>query len=631
MIEKESILFPHPEFRENQESMIKIVMNSLANKQNLVLNAPTGIGKTDSTLPIALSHALANNLAVFFLTSKHTQHKIAIDSLRKIKQQYKKNFIALDLIGKRWMCLQPGASILPSGQFIEYCRDLREKDQCDYYLNLKTKGHISQEAKLALQTITSLSPLDVEHTITISNNHNVCPYEIALLLSKEAKIIIADYYHVFNKPIRDTLLNKMGRNLNECIIIVDEAHNLPGRIRSLLSIDLSGYIISQAIKEAKQLEDERLLSYVKSISQSLDRLAEEKINSGKNETIIKKIELIKEIENLGYYQEIIDTFTKGADIILEEKKRSFLASIATFLSAWTGEDFGFARILSRQKSKRGASYINLAYHCLDPSIATKEVISQSYSTILMSGTLSPMQMYKDILGVENSIISEFTDPFPKDNRLNIIVPRTSTKFTSRTDKMYEEIANVAVNIINNVPGNVLVFFPSYDIRDKIFEYVKLISNKTIFQEQQGASKQDRSQLLESFKSYKDSGAVLLATSTGSFSEGIDLPGDLLKAVVVVGLPLAQPNLETNELIRYYDEKFQKGWDYGYIMPAVIKALQAAGRCIRSETDRGIIAFVDERYIWPSYSRCFPKDWKIQISTNPEGLIREFFNSNLNLK
>ena len=138
------------------------------------------------------------------------------------------------------------------------------------------------------------------------------------------------------------------------------------------------------------------------------------------------------------------------------------------------------------------------------------------------------------------------------------------------------------------------------------------------------SKEDRMGLLERFKSYEKSGAVLLAASSGSFGEGIDLPGDLLKAVVIVGLPLSKPDLETQELIRYYDQRFQKGWDYGYLYPAILRTIQNAGRCIRSTTDKGVIVFLDERYAWPQYRRCFPKGWNLRQSERPISLIEEFF-------
>ncbi|MEK6882299.1 MAG: hypothetical protein AABY22_21955, partial [Nanoarchaeota archaeon] len=386
--------------------IINTVKTVLESKNNLILHAPTGLGKTDSTLPIALSYALTHNLVVFFLTSKHTQHKIAIGSLQKIKQEYKKNFVAVDIIGKRWMCLQESASSLPGNQFLEYCKDLREKDLCQYYLNLKSRGQLSTATKQALNTLTTLSPLDVENSISISNNFKLCPYEVSLLLAKEAKVIIADYYHIFNKSIRENMLAKMNRSLQDCIIIVDEAHNLPERLRSLLSVDISSYILNQAMKEAKELKDERLLSHIQSITNSIEKLASEKIASN-NETIIKKLDFIKEVEKLGYYDDIINAFHLASEIVLEEKKRSFLASISSFLSSWLGEDFGYTRILTRQKSKRGYDYYTLSYNCLDPSLATKEVISQSFSTILMSGTLSPVSMYRDLLAVDNCLLSEF--------------------------------------------------------------------------------------------------------------------------------------------------------------------------------------------------------------------------------
>lgn len=133
-------------------------------------------------------------------------------------------------------------------------------------------------------------------------------------------------------------------------------------------------------------------------------------------------------------------------------------------------------------------------------------------------------------------------------------------------------------------------------------------------------------MLDSFKSYKDAGAVLLAASAGSFGEGIDLMGDFLKGVVIVGMPLTKPDLETEELIKYYDMKYAKGWDYGYIMPAIITTMQNAGRCIRSETDRGVIVFLDERYLWAGYRKCFPKEWCMKVSANPREEIEQFYKT-----
>jgi DNA excision repair protein ERCC-2 len=131
-------------------------------------------------------------------------------------------------------------------------------------------------------------------------------------------------------------------------------------------------------------------------------------------------------------------------------------------------------------------------------------------------------------------------------------------------------------------------------------------------------------MLERFAGYSGTGAVLLGVASGSFGEGIDFPGDILKCVVVVGLPLQRPDLETKELIAYYDHKFGKGWDYAYVAPAFSKTLQNAGRCIRSETDKGIVVFLDERFTWPNYFKYFPPEGQIKITLDYEDKIKEFF-------
>ena len=220
----------------------------------------------------------------------------------------------------------------------------------------------------------------------------------------------------------------------------------------------------------------------------------------------------------------------------------------------------------------------------------------------------------------------FQRSISQKNRLNLVIPKTTTKFTARNDKQFQDIAGVLSDVVNDIPGNSLVFFPSYYLRDKVSEHFDVKSNKSIFSERKGMTKPDKQDLLERFKGYKDTGAVLLGVASGSFGEGIDLPGDLLKGVIVVGLPLSQPDLETKSLIDYFDKKFSKGWDYGYLFPAFNKSLQNAGRCIRSETDKGIIIFLDERYVWNNYKRCFPEDWDMEVSSNYKGMVREFFSN-----
>jgi DNA excision repair protein ERCC-2 len=164
------------------------------------------------------------------------------------------------------------------------------------------------------------------------------------------------------------------------------------------------------------------------------------------------------------------------------------------------------------------------------------------------------------------------------------------------------------------------------MRDIIMKDFQAKSRKSIFLEQQGLSKRERLELLNQFKDYSDLGAVFMGVTGGSFGEGIDLPGKFLNGVVVVGVPLDSPDLETKSLIEYYDKLYGAGWDYGYIFPAMNKVVQAAGRAIRSETDRGVVALLDERFVWTNYFKCLPTSWKVIVTKNPIERIKKFFET-----
>jgi len=311
-----------------------------------------------------------------------------------------------------------------------------------------------------------------------------------------------------------------------------------------------------------------------------------------------------------------------ANAVREVQNVSYIGAVAAFLEAWLGSDEGFTRIISTKKLKDRTDMITLSYRCLDPSLVAAPVISGAHSTIMMSGTLTPTSMYRELFGI-NSEEMVLKSPFPQENRMNLIIPKTSTKYEARSQEQYKDIAKVLIDINMNVDGCVAIYYPSYYLMGEITKYLDTKVSKTVFTENPGMTKSEKQEFLQNFSAYKSKGAILNAVITGSFAEGIDLPG-ILKAVVVVGLPLQKPDLETKSLIEYYDKKFNKGWDYGYLFPAFTKTIQAAGRCIRSETDKGVIIFLDERYSWNNYYRCFPSTWKIRVSLLYEDLIKDFF-------
>ncbi|MBN1544621.1 ATP-dependent DNA helicase [Candidatus Woesearchaeota archaeon] len=616
-------LFPYSNLRDVQKDMIVQVARILADKKNLIVHAPTGLGKTAAAISPALRYAIDNKKKVFFLTSRHTQHMIAIETLKEIKEKHGVDFIAVDLIGKKWMCTIPGIEALHTSEFYEYCKKNREEGTCEQYTNTKKGSKLTTEAKLALEMLRRESPCHIEKFAQLCRKDSLCAYELATLLAKEATVIVADYYYIYNKKVRDTLFNKAGIALADCIVIVDEGHNLPDRIRNLMTSQLSNYMIKRAVNEAKKLDDKDILDKLAKLQDILNELSQD-MRDG-DEKNMTRDEFVGKVAKVGDYDKIIADFEFTAQMVREKEKQSSLGGIAAFLESWRGEDKGYARILSQKETKR-ESVVVLSYRCLDPGIVSQETIGNCHSTIIMSGTLTPTAMYKDLLGFPaDTEESKYPSPFPEKNRLTMIIPETTTQFAKRNADQYRRIAEICAEITNLVPGNSALFFPSYFVRDNVYRSFAEMSGKTAFVESPEMDKEEKAEFLEGFKRYKDSGAVLLGVVSGSYGEGIDLPGDLLKCVVVVGLPLQQPTLETKELINYYDIKFGKGWDYGYVGPAFSKTLQSAGRCIRSEKDRGIIIFLDERYTWQNYFKHFPIDWNIKITKLYADKIRDFFS------
>jgi len=608
-------LFPYDEVRREQDKFIAAVTRTLAEKNHLIVHAPTGLGKTAGVLAPAISHAIQNNLNVLFLTSRHTQHILAVDTVREMAQKHKTEIISADVIGKKWMCAQGGVSELYANEFNEYCKKMREEKTCEFHENIKNKSRLSVRAEQLLKELTNTN-LHAENVAERSSEQKLCPYDMTILIAEKSRIIIADYYYVFHPTVSEQFLKRANKDLGSSIIIVDEAHNLPYRIRDLASTTLTSNIIERAIKEAKKFKYNDLIRYINLVQDAMNHFLKDR------EQLVSQADFQGIIEKEIGVRQLAADLEFTADAIREEQRLSYIGSIAGFLKAWLGPVEGFARILKYTQGKRPG--IKLSNTCLDPGLVAKPVIENSYSTILMSGTLTPPEMYRDILGYDDAATIILQSPFPDRNRLNLVIPKTTTKFTSRTDAMYKQMAKICAEITGAVPGNSILFFPSYSMLKTVNEYFSVLSKKTVMQEDRMLNKKERKEMLDKFKGYEKSGAVLLAVASGSFSEGIDLPGDYLKCVVVVGLPLTQPDLETKELIKYYDEKFEKGWDYGYIFPAFNKALQSAGRCIRSETDKGVVVFLDERYLWPRYARLFPQDWEMEVSRDHVEEIEEFF-------
>lgn len=613
----EEINFPYEEVREVQDDLILSVQNALEKGKNLIVHAPTGLGKTAATLAPAVSYAVKNKKTVFFLTSRHTQHFIAVDTIKEMKKKFGLKVLGTDIIGKKWMCVQPGSRLLRTGEFADYCRAVREEGKCEFYTNVRDNSKVSVRAKAAIDELEPFNPMHTEDIINHCKNKKLCPYEVSMLIAKKSSVIITDYYYLFHPQIMQSFLAKLDKEIEDSIIIIDEGHNLHSRIRDLATEKISTNTLLGAVREAKKYGYDEALEWLVAIQDVLNEMS--KSMKHNEEKLVDKKKLVDKINKIRDYDSLTAELSFIADEVRSMKKRSYIGSVARFLEAWKGPDHAFTRIITMRDN-----VTTISYRCLDASILAGDIINSAHSTIIMSGTLTPISMFRDLLGIENAVEKKYESPFPSQNRLNLIVPLTTTKYAARSNAQYKEIAKVLGRILDAIPGNALVFFPSYFLRDSVNSFLEC--RKTIMIEENRMTKEDKKELLDKFKEYKDVGAALLGVVSGSFGEGIDLPGDLLKGVVIVGLPLQVPDMETKQLINYYDKKFGRGWDYGYVFPAFNKILQNAGRCIRSSKDKGVVVFLDERYVWPQYTRCFPEDSDLEASKKPEERIKEFFNS-----
>ena len=617
--------FPHNKVRKFQKDLMNDILYSLSKGKNTLINAPTGIGKTAGVLTPALyvqseenkKRPKSEKIKIFFLTSRNTQHKIVLETVRKINQNKGKNITVANIVGKKHLCALDDVDSLYSSEFNEYCKSLRKDKKCVFYNNTYKDKTLS---KTAVQVIEHLSsePRTTEFVRNFCKDYILCPYEISCQMAKKADVIIADYNHIFNSSIREQLFEKINAQLENSIIIVDEAHNLPDRLRGMLSEVISDKTIEYAVREAKKFYVD-VMDELRSLKEFFltQRREINKLDKSK-ETLLSNDEILTYLSKYYDVDSLISDFIDFGDDIRKKQRKSFIGRIGDFLNLIDAykDKREFITIL-----KDNQDSTELEFFCTDPSLLSKEIIDNAYSTILMSATLKPLNMYADILGFSDPILKSYKNPFPDENRLTLIIPSTTTKYENRTEQEFKRITVHILRISRAVNGRIAVFFPSYYVMSRVTKFFLNLTKRPTFIEDRRMSKSEKSELISEFLSNDNS--ILFGVVGASFSEGIDLPNKL-KAVVVVGLPLPPPNIKTKKLIEEYDRKFKQGFNYGYVIPAMNKVIQSAGRCIRSESDSGALIFLDKRYVYEIYRSLMPDEWKLIVSVDYEKILSDFF-------
>ncbi|MDD5317353.1 MAG: ATP-dependent DNA helicase [Candidatus ainarchaeum sp.] len=611
-----SVYFRHASVRPQQDALVKDVCEALSQGKIILCHAPTGLGKTDAALGAALTFAQKEGAPVLFLTPKTSQHGIAVEVVNGIVQKYGLELKGTDVVGKKHMCADPALSRARGEEFYLACQKRRKNAACPFYANTRGFGRAQEaRASAAFEGLAKSVKGALHHheAAALARGKGMCGYEFALRLGERSGVIIADYSQLFVPGIRDAFLRKTGKRLGELVVIVDEAHNVAPRIREYLSASANSLMLSRAAKEAKALGSPLDL---RALSAGFDGWAEARLGKA-GEAEASREELLPLLP--GEIGALATAFEDlGVEFIEKQGKPvSALLRLSVFLHAWNETDSSSVRILR----KAGPAGYSLSKRCLDPS-PLAGVLNSARAAVLMSGTLVPLEMHRDVLGLDarRAVMREYSSPFSALNRINVIARGFTTKFTRRQESEYEKMGKEIARIIGATPGKVGVFFPAFNVMRSVLPF---IPNRGLLVQGADMPPRDVSRLFERF--VEEDGATLCGVQGGSLSEGIDYPGGVMKCAVMAGVPLQEMDVEVKSLIDYYEARMGKGWEYGYIYPAVIKSIQAAGRCVRSERDRAAMVYLDERFAWGNYRKCFPKDFDFVLSAEPSKVVAKFFS------
>ncbi len=597
----DDLLFPFEKIREGQKEFLEDVEKTFEQQRTLIAHAPTGIGKTAAVLPPAVREK-KDDQKIFFLTSKQSQHNIAVETIKNMPERVN----AIDVISKKNMCLRE-ASKLPYPVFEEFCSG-EGQSRCNLF-NQKMSEVVKE-----LREDTK----HVSEVIELCESHDVCPHKSALVAGKNSDIIVCDYNYIFS-DIRERIFEFLEIGLEDAILIVDEAHNLPGRIRSNLEETISVEILDEA--------SNLLRGYSSSLSSFMRRLSRE-LNSieggGKK---IKKEFLDKKTSNalkggLSQFSSIDDLLADlklvATDIVEEDPSATAPMRVYSFMDSWREEGEEILRSIEKEP-------LRINVKLMDPSRFSEEVFKNVVGSVLMSGTLHPGEMYADILGIKDARIEKYSSPFPDENRKIVSLDNLTTAYKERGLNMYQAYANTIADLANNSPGNVAVFFPSYDLMNRIYDRLNMVHlEKDLIVEEREHSKKEKRRLVGRLRESDDN--VLLGVQGGSLSEGVDYRDNILCSVMIVGIPFPPPSLEVEALEDYYTVKFgeEKGYKYSRIYPAMNRVLQAAGRPIRSKNDRALIILADKRFNYKRYKKNLPDDFEYSAAKKIVEVCEEFF-------
>ena len=589
--------FPFP-YREGQKELASYVYQTIYHKRKLFIEAPTGVGKTISTVFPAVK-AIGEEIGekIFYLTAKTITRTVAEDTFQLLRNKGLQ-FKTVVLTAKEKICFLEEMECNP--------------EACPY-----AKGHYDRINDAMYDLLTHADGFCREKIEEYAKKYQVCPFEMCLDMSLFSDAVICDYNYVFDPHVYLRRFFAEGSK-GEYLFLIDEAHNLVERGREMYSAVLHKEDFLQLKRTVKD--------YSPKLEKQLERCNKELLN------LKRECEDYKLEDNISAFVMALGRLNSGMEDYLEEHETSpvrqeileFYFEVSHFLSIYELVDENY--VTYTQMNGDGSFFIKLL--CVNPANNLRECMMRGRSTILFSATLLPIQYYKTLLGAEEGDYEVYAKSvFQPDKRGLYIGSDVTSKYTRRSEMEYYNIASYIYETVKNRHGNYMIFFPSHaflrEVYDSFMEYFAEDEIECIVQEDY-MNERSREEFLSRFTGNEDCNLenvihmdieveeekILLGFCVmgGIFSEGIDLKNDSLIGAIIVGTGLPQVCHEREILKKYFDGWGENGFDYAYRYPGMNKVLQAAGRVIRTMDDVGIVVLLDERFLNPAYQRLFPREW-----------------------
>lgn len=596
----ESLEFPFEAPRPGQKELVDYISENLTEKNPLLVQAPTGLGKTVGVLYPSLKDALARGQKVVYVTPKNSQHQMAEEAIDLLQEKGSK-LRGLTLNAKCKMCLK--SEVMCNPQYCEFAKD--------YYKKIQDHDLINKLSKVRRLSAKKLKGLGEEY--------QVCPFELSVEAIEQADVVIGDYNYVFApRGLIGRLSEPLVKASEKANLVVDEAHNLPSRAQDYFSPSITVEQL-QAFEKAFSSIDVR---FVKQGTELLDEgiALIKTYSTGGPRKITIEVEPFASLEKkirdftLRYLESDVEIQPQDPVLRLSNTWSDFMAALE-----FTGPAF----FQTYQRNYLGEM---LKVTCCDAAEHLKKVYKEFQNVVAFSATLKPFDYYQTLMGLqgEKTKTVEFTSPFPAENRKLLIIPQISTKLNDR-ESSAPRIADVITRVVRLKPGNYIALFPSFDFLFKARALLNLPEYQIL---QQGREMKPSlvKGYLEELK-LGDKPTLLLGVQGGIFSEGIDYAGDMLIGAFVVGPALPTFDFEREQVKSYYEGIYgkEKAFDYTYVYPAMAKAVQSAGRVIRSEKDRGVIVMMDPRFLQTSYAQCMPQGW---FEESPQELVSQSILSDI---